>query len=192
MDGNGDGSAIRDIGAFEFQPPPPQGSPGGTSPGGTTPGGTVAPGGTPSGPGGATGVTALTLAPKRFLAATSGPAVTVAGKAKAKAGALVSFTLSQPGAAKFAIEKRTTGRRSMGKCVRATRRNRKAKRCTRYVLVKKSAFTRDGALGANAFRLTGRLGRKALAPASYRLVATAGTTRKMAPFTVKRAPRKRR
>lgn len=190
VDGNGDGSAIRDIGAFEFQPPPPQAPPGGTTPGGTTPGGTIAPGGSPSGPGGATGITALALAPRRFLAATGGPAVTAAGKAKA--GALVSFTLSQPGPATFAVEKRTSGRRSKGKCVKATRKNRKARKCARYVAVKKSAFTREGSAGANAFRLTGRLGRRALAPASYRLVAAAGATQKTAAFTVKRPPRRRR
>jgi hypothetical protein len=202
VDGDGDGSARRDMGAFEFQPPPPgtgtTPDPGGTPPGGTPPGGTTPSAGAGETPGAtagnalATTVDALRLAPKRFLAATSGAAVADVGRRNSKTGTVVSFTLSGAGAPAFVLERRTTGRRSKGKCVKTTRRNRRARKCVRYVAVKKSAFNRTGLAGTNAFRLSGRVGRKALAPGGYRLVATSGTSVKRAAFTVKRPPRNRK
>jgi hypothetical protein len=186
VDGDGDGSARRDIGAFEYRPPaPPGGGPG--APGGAGDPGAGGPGAGGPGAGGPTAaVTALTLSPTRFRAAASGPAVTAAAKKKRRPprGTTVTFTLTQAGSAAFAIERKTTGRRSGNQCVKATRRNRKARQCTRYVAVKKSAFTRSGVGGANKFRLMGRLGRKALAPGGYRLVATVGASSRSAPFTV--------
>jgi hypothetical protein len=189
VDGDGNGSAIRDIGAYEFQPPPPPSS--GTTPGGTTPGG--GPGGstTPGGGGepgsAAASVTALKLSPNKFRAAGSGPAVTAAAKKrKAKIGSLVSFALSAPGTVNFAIQKKGSGRRTKGKCVKATRKNRKAKRCTLYTAVKNGSFSRDGAAGANSFRLTGRVGKKALRAGSYRLVATPAAAIKPAAFKIVR------
>jgi hypothetical protein len=192
-DGFRDGTAVRDMGAFEFQPGPPPGpGPGTTPPGGETPGGTTSPGGGEGGGGaaGAQTVTALGLAPKRFRAATRGAAITDAGARKP--GTVVSFTVTRAGETGFSLERKATGRRSRGKCVKATRRNRKAKKCVRWVTVKKSAFTRTATTGANSFRLTGRLGRKALAPGGYRLLAGAGTSAKNALFTVLRPARKKR
>jgi hypothetical protein len=189
VDGDGNGSAIRDIGAYEFQPPPPPPSPG-TTPGETTPGGgpggTATPGGSGE-PGAAASVTALKLSPTRFRAAGSGPSVTAtAKKRKPPIGSLVSFTLSAPGTATFSIEKKGTGRRGKGKCVSATRKNRKARKCTLYAAVKGGSFTRDGAEGVNTFRLTGRVGRKRLAPGPYRLVATPAGSIKPASFKIVR------
>jgi hypothetical protein len=164
VDGNGDGDARRDIGALEYQPPAP-------------PAGPPAPG--PPGPPGppSAAVTALRLSPSSFRPAASGPSVTAADrkkKRKAPRGTTVTFTLTQAGSTAFTIERRTTGRRSGASCVKATRKNRKARRCRLYATIKGAAFARDGAVGANKFRLTGRVGRKALKPGSYRLVASAG------------------
>jgi hypothetical protein len=190
VDGNGDGAVRRDIGAFEYQSPPPS-TPAG--PAGGTPGGAGDPGtgGPPAaGAGGAGGppaaVTALKLSPTRFRAATSGPAVTAAAKKKRKPprGTTVTFTLSQAGSAAFTLERKTTGRRSGASCVKATRKNRKARRCTLYTAVKSTAFTRDGAAGVNKFRLTGRVGKKALKLGSYRLVATAAASVKRTSFKI--------
>jgi hypothetical protein len=52
--------------------------------------------------------------------------------------------------------------------------------------VKSSGFTRDGAAGANKFRLTGRVGKKALKPGSYRLVATTSASVRRTSFKVVR------
>jgi hypothetical protein len=188
VDGNGDGTARRDIGAVEYQPPPPPGSPtpDGTTPTTpTTPGDAVAPGGGSAVT--AASVTALGLSPTRFRAAASGPEVKAAARRrKPKPGTVVAFTLTQPGTTAFTIERKTTGRRGGAKCVKATRKNRKARKCTLYVPVKSSGFTRDGAAGANKFRLTGRVGKKALKPGSYRLVATTSASVRRTSFKVVR------
>ena len=202
VDGNGDETARRDMGAFEFQPGPPVtggpappggGSPASLAPGGGEPGGAPADGGGSAAP---AAITALALKPKRFRAATRGAAVTTAaavtGAGAPTPGTVVSFTLSQAASTTFSLERKTTGRRSGRSCVKATRRNRRAKKCTRWVAVGKSAFAREAATGANSFRLTGRLGRRALAPGGYRLIASAGTSARNAPFTVLRPPRKKR
>jgi hypothetical protein len=194
VDGNGDGTARRDMGALEYQPPPPPPPPAAPT-GGNGP---AAPSDTTQGSGPQTGsgtvtaasVTALGLSATRFRAATTGPEVKAAAAAKKKRklprGTTVTFTLTQPGTAAFSIERKTTGRRGGGTCVKATHRNRKARKCTLYVAVKSSAFTRDGAAGANRFRLTGRVGKKALKPGSYRLAATTTASVKRASFKIVR------
>jgi hypothetical protein len=170
VDGDGDGIARRDMGAFEYQPPPPPApaSPGPGGSGSTSPADATPPGGGQQAGSPSTELTALTLSPNRFRPATKGPSVTAAAKKRrAKPGTVVGFTLTQPGRVTFTIERRTIGRRSGDKCVKATRKNRKAKRCALYSLVKKGFFDRDGAAGANRFRFTGRIGRKTLPAGTY-------------------------
>jgi hypothetical protein len=85
---------------------------------------------------------------------------------------VVTYNLDRAGSVTFTVTQGAPGRRGAhGTCVRPTRRNRKARRCTRTVTLHGS-FAERGAAGANSFRFTGRLGRKALKPGSYRLVAT--------------------
>jgi DNA-binding beta-propeller fold protein YncE len=113
-------------------------------------------------------VTGLTM-PKALRAAPRGGSVLRAATA---VGARVRYALSEPAATTFTVEKKTVGRRSGRRCVKATRRNRKAKRCTLYAR-QRGSFTRQGAAGANSFKFSGRLRNRKLAVGTYRLVAVA-------------------
>ena len=99
----------------------------------------------------------LALKPSRFRARRSGASIGSVG------GAKVGYRLSEAARVKFIVELATTGRKAGGKCVRATRSNRRKRRCTRYVAVKGS-FTHAGAAGRNSFRFSGRLRGKRLKP----------------------------
>jgi hypothetical protein len=160
VDGDGNGSAIGDVGAFEYQPPPVCPPPGpGPGPG---PGPAVPP-----------VLSALKVAPTKFRAAGSGPSAVAA--ARTPVGALVSYRLSIPALVKFTVKRPTTGRRAAnGKCAKAKRSNRKRRHCTRYVGVKGS-FTRQSPAGPDRFRFSGRVGGKKLRPGRYRLYAKPGS-----------------
>ena len=112
-------------------------------------------------------ISKLKLSPTAFRAATKGPSL-----AKAKAGTLVSYRLSERATVTFTVQRAVAGRLIGRSCVRATKLLRKKRACTRLVPLGGSlARSRPG--GADHFRFTGRLGRKALTPGSYRLTARA-------------------
>jgi hypothetical protein len=94
----------------------------------------------------------LALAPRRF---------------RARTGSSVSFGLSEAATVTLRIERRTTGRRVRGRCVKRTDRNRTRRRCVRYVRVG-GTITHAAAAGTNRLAFT-----RALRPARYRLVAIA-------------------
>ena len=137
---------------------------------------TVAPAAGPPGGGGVGGgadgvspnIARLTMA-SALRAASRGNSIV--GKAAA-IGATVRYTVSEAGTTTFTVERKTTGRRSGRRCVRQTRRNRRARKCVRYVTVRGS-FTHQGRAGANSFKFSGRLRNRKLQIASYRLVAVA-------------------
>ena len=108
------------------------------------------------------------LAPRTFAAASRGPSVVAA----ASQGTVVSYSLSEPAQVAFTVERAAPGRRAKGGCRKPSARNRRGKRCTRFVRVTGS-FTHSGGTGANRFRFTGRVAGRKLVPGSYRLVATA-------------------
>jgi 6-phosphogluconolactonase len=112
-------------------------------------------------------LSSLKLGPSAFRAAGSGPSAAAAKRT----GTRVSYTTSEGGVTTFTVERATQGRRSGRRCVKPTKRNRKARRCTRYVL-QKGSFNHTDTAGANTLRFTGRLRNRKLKPASYRLVAT--------------------
>ena len=103
-----------------------------------------------------------------FKAASSGPAFS----AQRPIGTRVSFTLSEPSAVKFTVQRKTSGRRVSGKCRTRTRKNRTKPKCTLWKNVTGS-FTVPGKTGTNTFTFRGRLGGKKLRPGSYRLNGTA-------------------
>jgi PKD domain len=117
-------------------------------------------------------VRSLSLSPTTFRAAARGASAVAA--AAAPIGTKVRVGVTRPTAVKFTVQRPTTGRRAKGgRCVKTTKRNRGAKRCTRYVTV--GGFSR--ARGAkSSFKFTGRLSGHRLRPGRYRLVARAGTT----------------
>ena len=112
-------------------------------------------------------LTLLTLTPVEFRAVRSGGSI-----ARAKSGTTVRYRLSEAAITTFRVERVLRGVRVGGRCVRPTRANRGAKRCTRYV-ARRGSFRHAGKVGANRFRFTGRLRRRPLTPGTYRLSARA-------------------
>jgi hypothetical protein len=143
-----------DIGAFEADPVPKPPAPGpGPGPDQTPP-----------------GVTGYALSSTTLRAFTSGGSI-----ARAPRGTRVSYTLTEAATATFTVRRATAGRRVKVKgkrtCVKPTKRNHTAKRCTRYVSM--GSFTRVSQTGLNRFVFTGRVRGKALKPGSYQLVLVA-------------------
>jgi DNA-binding beta-propeller fold protein YncE len=111
-------------------------------------------------------LSALSFSPARFRAAGSGPSIS------ARVGTKVSYSLSEPAAVSFKVERALPGRRAGKRCVKPRRSNRRAKRCTRYV-TQRGGFAHQGAAGKNSFTFRGRLRGRKLAPGKYRLRAVA-------------------
>ena len=115
-------------------------------------------------------VARLKLAPAAFKPAGSGPSV-VSGR-RAGAGAKVTFDLSEPGRVAFRAEKKGLGSKVGGVCRPRSAATRGKPGCIRFTPVA-GAFSVDAREGINSFDFSGRLGGRALAPAGYRLLATA-------------------
>lgn len=87
-------------------------------------------------------------------------------------GTTFTFALNVDAPVRFTFSRRTTGRRSGGKCVRQTRSNRRARACTRTI--RAGAITRTGKAGRNAVRFRGSLSRtRKLRPGRYNVILTA-------------------
>jgi sugar lactone lactonase YvrE len=118
----------------------------------------------------------------RFLSASVRPAVfrvSPLGAAEVPVSAVARgttfrYSLSAPARVVFTIYRRLPGRRVGRACVPRTRANHLRGGCTR--LGRAGRFARQSAAGRNAKPFSGRIGRRHLAPASYRarLVAGAG------------------
>jgi hypothetical protein len=98
-------------------------------------------------------------------------AQTVVAAGKRKRGTMFRYALSEAARVIVGIERAQGGRLKGGRCVKATRKNRAAKRCIRYVPA--GTLTRTAQAGANELPFSGRIGRKALRPGSYRARFTA-------------------
>ncbi|HEV7807773.1 MAG TPA: hypothetical protein VGO80_18270 [Solirubrobacteraceae bacterium] len=180
-------------------PPPGPQPPPGSTPGDGTSGGTtgVPGGGTTAGTDGTGGtgksttagavkrvrLDAFALTRKTFaratastaLAATAAAAPARKKKKAAKKGTTIKYTLSAPATVAILVERVTKGRRAGGKgnkCVKATKKLRKKKSCTRYVTVSTLKRVHKTA-GAKKVSFSGRSGRKALPVGSYRMRAGA-------------------
>jgi Ca2+-binding RTX toxin-like protein len=88
----------------------------------------------------------------------------------APVGGRVTYRLSEAARVTFTVRRLVAGRRRGRRCVRASPRLRRARRCTRQLRVRGS-FTHSGKAGANSFRFTGRLRGRRLRPGRYLLVA---------------------
>jgi hypothetical protein len=169
--------AATDIGADEFVPPPPTSDPGAQDP---------SAGGGGGGGVGSEQLLSLALAPSTFRAAARGDSVqALPSQRRRPIGTTVSFRVSAVTAVVFTVQRARPGRRVGGRCVRPTRRNRRARRCTRFVAVRGS-FTVPGTTGLDRFRFTGRVGGRKLAPGKYRLVARAPANVRRASFRIVR------
>jgi streptogramin lyase len=106
------------------------------------------------------------LTPPVLIAARRGGPVASAGR---RTGSIVSYTGTQAATTTFNVQRAVAGRIHGRSCLKPTRRNRKARRCTRYLSV--GSFTHSDNVGANRFRFTGRIHGHQLAPRRYQLRA---------------------
>ena len=91
-----------------------------------------------------------------------------------KKGTRVRFTLSEAASVLLEVESISKGRKSGSKCVKETRKLRKAKKCNRYT--GRGSFKATGKAGANDISFKGTIGGKRLATAEYRLKVRATDT----------------
>jgi Tol biopolymer transport system component len=97
-----------------------------------------------------------------------GPALPAVLARRAKVGTTISFRLSERARATLTFSRRARGRKVGRRCRKPTRRNRRARRCTRFV--KAGTLSVNGPAGANRVRFGGRLSRrKRLGLGRYRL-----------------------
>jgi hypothetical protein len=124
-------------------------------------------------------VTNRVFAPKRRPRAKIGEATSAAHSAAPRArssavrrGTRFRFRLSEEARVAITIQRRTTGKRRGGRCVRRTERLRNRRNCVRWV--KRGRVIRfAGRAGANSRRFSGRFGRRALKAGRYRARAVA-------------------
>ena len=126
-------------------------------------------------------IESLSIAPKAFRTANIGGAIS--SKKKTGVGAKVTYSLSGKANAEFTVERKTVGRSVKGKCVKRTKANAAKKKCAIFKRIP-TVFAHSGQAGQNAFRFSGRIGNKPLAPGAYRLVGSAGGAVRRAAFKV--------
>jgi len=112
---------------------------------------------------------ALTIQPKRFAVASK--ATAVRARKRSPQGAMVRYTLSEPGRVTFTVQRATKGRKKGRRCVKPTKRLKHARPCARYLGA--GTLIRSGQSGANQLGFSGRIGRRKLSPGSYRMVIRA-------------------
>jgi hypothetical protein len=134
-------------------PPPP-------GPGGPGPGGPAADSTAPA-------LAGTAITPKRFAVDKKPTPVS----ARAKKGAKFAWRLSEPAQVTLVIERSQPGRRKGRRCVKPTRKLRKAKKCARWV--PDGTLKRRAVAGKGGTAFTGRIGRKALKPGKHRARITA-------------------
>jgi hypothetical protein len=89
-------------------------------------------------------------------------------KKKVPTGTTIRFTLDRAASVAIRADRSLSGRRSGKRCVKPTKRLRRAKHCTRFVKAGAS-LTRNAKVGRNNVGFSGRIGKRAIAPGSYRL-----------------------
>jgi putative cell wall-binding protein len=100
------------------------------------------------------------------------PLFGAAARVRHRKGTTFRYRLSEAATVKIVIARgRKNGRRSGKRCVPATRKLRKAKRCVRLTVV--GTLTRASHAGLNSVGFSGRLGSKALSPGGYQATLTA-------------------
>jgi phosphatidylinositol-3-phosphatase len=118
-------------------------------------------------------ITSLVVKPAKVRAGGRGGGVARKRKRKLRrAGATVSYKVSQPALVSFRAQRGRRGSLVRGRCVTRKRRRRARQSCRRWTGLRGS-FTQQAITGTNSFRFTGRLAGRRLRPAHYRLVARA-------------------
>ena len=158
FDGNGDGIARRDQGAFESQtvaPPPPGGGTGGPAAAPDL----VRP-----------LVTSARFSPRRFRVGRRSTRL-ISGR-RTPRGSRLRWRLSEAADVRIRVERGLRGRRSRGRCRRPTRALRRKPRCTRFRRVR-TLQRNNLKAGLVSMRFTGRFRGRALRPGPYRAVIVA-------------------
>ncbi len=83
----------------------------------------------------------------------------------------VSYKLSLGDTVAFTFARQAPGRKVSGRCVQPSAKNRNDPPCTRLV-PEPGKITQTGTAGANSLRFNGRIGGHLLGPGSYQLTAT--------------------
>jgi hypothetical protein len=130
----------------------------------------------PSGGAGAPVLSAVSLTHRRFRAGRAPTAISARRRHRSVApvGTTFRFTLDRAASVKIAFARHASGLRSGRRCVKPSRRLRRARarRCTRLVAIT-PALVRALPAGADAVPFSGRVGRRALAPGRYVATLTA-------------------
>lgn len=84
----------------------------------------------------------------------------------------IKFKLTEAATVTFAVQRPTTGRTVNGSCKKQTSKNRKAKKCTRWVTVGKKFTAKGKAKKTNSVKFTGSVKGRKLPRGSYRFSAT--------------------
>jgi hypothetical protein len=107
----------------------------------------------------------------RVFAVSRKPTALSAAARRRPKGTTFRVRMSERGTLRIRIERALPGRRRGSRCVKPTRKLRKAGKCTRYK--GKGTLTRtDRGPGAVSVPFSGRLGTKALSPGGYRATFT--------------------
>lgn len=93
-------------------------------------------------------------------------------KASGKRGATLNYTLNRSAGVTVRTLQARSGRRSGTRCVRSSKQNSGAKKCTRWIKLAGLGRT-DGKAGSNTFAFDGSPEGHALAPGRYRLLVAA-------------------
>ncbi len=112
------------------------------------------------------------------------PISAVTTSTKHRKGTTLKYSLSEAATVRIVIARRRAGRRSGARCVAATRKLRRAKRCTRFST--NGTLTRASHQGANRVAFSGRISSKALRAGRYRarMIATDAAMNSSAPKTI--------
>lgn len=117
-------------------------------------------------------ISRIAVSPRRWRLGSVLPHV-ARTRAAARVGTTISFQLSEAGRATLAFQRASSGRRVGGRCVKRTRANSSARRCTRFVRAGSVAGLAAKA-GANRIGFQGRLDRsRRLTLGTYRVLVSA-------------------
>ena len=108
------------------------------------------------------------MQPRRFAIDHSGPPEVQAGVAR---GTVFRYDLSKKADVFFFLDRGAKGRVVGGHCRRETHTNRRYKACPFYV--RSGSFKQAGKEGTNVKPFSGRIGKRTLAPAHYKVTLVA-------------------
>jgi hypothetical protein len=127
--------------------------------------------GAAQGPAPALTLSGVSLKRHRFLVASRKAHVTSRARSR---GTIFRYSLSEPATLSITLQRRLPGRREGVSCVAPTRRLARAKRCVRFV--RAGRLVHASQAGRNVLPFSGRIGRRALRPGTYRAVMQAATS----------------